>query len=130
MLVSIQRWIDIFINFTTNSFQLKTYNVICIIFDKFIYKHYHKFCIITDEDTSTERITKIIMREMFKYYDSLILITLNKRSQFITTIWETLWCLLKIICKLLTIEYFAIDDQTKYSNQHIERWFRTYCNYI
>ena len=119
--VSIQRWIDIFINFITDLFELKEHNVICMIIDKLIRERHYEFCKITDDGISIEATTKILIREMFRYHDLLTLIISNKRLQFVVTVWKTFCRLLRITCKLSTVAHSETDDQTKHANQNIER---------
>ena len=108
--VSTQRWIDIFINFIIDLFKSKEHNVICIIIDKFIRERHYEFCRVTDDGTSTEATTEILIREMFRYHDLSTSITSNRGPQFVVIIWKTFCRLLKITCKLSTIAHSEIDD--------------------
>ena len=100
--VSIQRWIDIFMNFIIGLSDSKEHNVICIIIDKLFRKRYYKLCTTIDENISTEIIAEILIRKIFKYHDLFIFITSNKNSQFIIIVWKVFCCRLRIICKLST----------------------------
>ena len=119
--VSTQRWIDISLNFIIDLFESEKHNVICIIIDKFIRERHYEFCKVIDDGISTEAMTEILIREVFRYHDLPTLITSDKRFQFVVTIWKTFCRLLKITCKLSTVAHSETDDQTKHVNQNIER---------
>ena len=114
--VSTQRWIDIFIDFIIDLFESEEHNVICIIVDKLTCERHCEFCKIIDDGTSIEATTEILIRGVFRYHDLSTLITSDKESQFVVTVWKTFCRLLRITCKLSTVAHFEIDNQTKRAN--------------
>ncbi len=72
-----QRWIDFIMNFITKLFKLKNHNAICTIMNKLIKKRHYEPYIITDEDTSAEATTEILIREIFRYYELPFSVTSN-----------------------------------------------------
>ena len=75
-----------FINFITNLFDLKEYNVICIIVHKLFLERYYELCTAIDENISIKTVAKILIQRIFTYYYLFIFITLNREFQFIATV--------------------------------------------
>ena len=60
----------------------------------------------------------------------LVSIVLNRDSQFISIMWQSLCKWLKITASLSTAYHFEINNQSKWANQDVERELRIYCNYM
>ncbi len=63
-------------------------------------------------------------------HDLLSFIVLNRDSQFISTMWQSLCKWLRITTSLSTVYYSEINDQSERVNQDIEYELRIYCNYM
>ncbi len=63
-------------------------------------------------------------------HDLLSFIVLNRNSQFISTMWQSLCKWLRITTSLSTVYHSEINDQSEQVNQDIERELRIYCNYM
>ena len=130
LIISLQRWIDISIDFITRLSDAHDHNVICTIIDKLSKKRHYAFCTTEDESTNVEVITKIFIQYVFRTHDLLFFIIFDRDSQFITLVWQTFCRILDIKCKFFTIFHSKIDDQIERVNQNIERQLRQYCNYM
>ncbi len=67
---------------------------------------------------------------VYQLHDLLSSIVSNRDSQFISTMWKSLYKRLRITASLFTVYHSKIDDQTKRVNQDVERELRIYCNYM
>ena len=128
--ISQKRWKNIVIDFITELFLSEDYNVICTIICRFIKKHHYVFCHWEDESISVEETVWIMLWNIYWLHDLLSFIVLNRDSQFISTMWQSLCKRLKITTSLSTVYHSEIDDQSERVNQDIERELRIYCNYM
>ena len=130
LIISLQRWIDISIDFIIELLDAHDHNVICTIIDKFSKKRHYVLCTIDDENINAEITIKIFINYVFRTHELLFFITSNRDSQFISLIWQAFCRILDIKCKLFTVFHSEIDEQIERVNQNIERQLRQYCNYI
>ena len=130
LIIFLQRWIDISIDFITKLFDVHDHNVIYTIIDKLNKKRHYAFCTTKDESTNVEITTKILIQYVFRTHDLLFFIIFDRDSQFISFVWQTFCRILDIKCKFFTIFHSEIDDQIERVNQNIERQLRQYCNYM
>ncbi len=73
-----KRWKDIAMNFITELFLSKDYNVICTIICHFIKKHYYIFCHWEDDDISVEEMIWIMLWNVYRLHDLSSSIVLNR----------------------------------------------------
>ncbi len=100
-----------------------------IIYHLFKERHY-VFCHWEDDDISIKETVWIMLWNVYRLHDLLSSIVLNRDSQFILIMWQSLCKWLKIKVNLSTVYHSEIDDQLKRANQDVEREFRIYCNYM
>ena len=130
LIIFLQRWINISIDFITRLSDVHDYNVICTIIDKLNKKRHYAFCTTKNESTNVEVTTKILISYVFRIHDLLFFIIFDRDSQFISLVWQTFCRIFDIKCKLFTIFHSEIDDQIEKINQNIERQLQQYCNYM
>ncbi len=130
LLISQQRWQDIVMNFITELFLLKNYNVIFMIICCFFKEHYYVFCYWEDNNISIEETVWIMLWNVYWLYDLLSSIVSNRDFQFILIMWQSLCKWLKIKVNLSTVYHLKIDDQSKWVNQDVECKLWIYCNYM
>ena len=130
LVISLQRWIDIFMNFIIELFDAHDYNVIYTIIDRLNKKRHYTFCTIEDENINVEVIVRIFIQYVFRTHDLFFFITSNRNFQFIFLVWQVFCRIFDIKCKFFTIFHSKIDDQIEKINQNIERQLRQYCNYM
>ena len=130
LIIFLQRWIDISIDFITKLFDVHDYNVICMIIDRFNKKRHYVFCITKNENTNVEITTKIFIQYVFRTHDLFFSITFDQNFQFVSFVWQTFCKIFDIKCKFFTIFHSKIDEQIEKINQNIEKQLKQYCNYI
>ncbi len=67
---------------------------------------------------------------VYRLHDLLSSIVLNRNSQFISIMWQSLCKRLKIKVNLSTVYHSEINDQSKWVDQDVERELQIYCNYM
>ena len=130
LIISLQRWIDISIDFIIELFDAHDHNVICTIIDRLSKKRHYVLCTIDDENINVEITIKILINYVFRTHELLFFITSNRDSQFISLIWQAFCRIFDIKCKLFIAFHSEIDEQIERVNQNIERQLRQYCNYM
>ena len=130
LIISLQRWIDISIDFIIELFDVHDHNVICTIIDKLSKKRHYVFCTIDDENINVEITIKILINYVFRTFELFFFITSNRNSQFISFVWQAFCKILDIKCKFFIVFHSKIDEQIERINQNIERQLRQYCNYM
>ncbi len=110
LLISQKRWKDIVINFITELLSTKDYNIICTIICWFIKKRHYVFCHWEDEDISVEEMIWIMLWNVYWIHDLPSSIVSNKDSQFISTMWQSLYKWLRITASLSTVYHSEIND--------------------
>ncbi len=111
--ISQKRWKDIAMNFITELFLLKDYNIICTIICHFIKKRHYVFCHWEDNDISVEEMIWIMLWNVYQLHDLSSSIVLNRDSQFISIMWQSFCKWLRITASLSTAYHSEIDDQSK-----------------
>ena len=109
---------------------MKDYNVICTIICCFIKKLHYVFCHWEDDDISVEETIWIMLWNVYWLHDLPSSIVLNRDSQFISIMWQSLCKWLRITASLSTAYHSEINDQSKWANQDVECELRIYCNYM
>ena len=130
LVIFLQRWIDISINFITKLFNAHNYNVIYTIIDRFNKKRHYVFCTTENENINAEITTWIFFQYVFRIHDLFFSIIFDRNFQFNSLIWQIFCRIFDIKCKLFIVFYSEIDDQIERTNQDIERQLRQYCNYM
>ena len=129
LLISKQRWRDIVMNFIVDFLSAKKYNVICIIIDRFIKKHYYVFCWSGEQDLNAEEVAFIMIWNVFRLHELSDTIVSDKDSQFISMIWKHMCVRLRIKTNMSIAFYFLTNEQTERVNQNVKRHLRIFCNY-
>ncbi len=117
-------------NFITELSLSEDYNVICTIICWLIKKRHYVFCHWENADISVEETIWIMLWNVYRLHDLSSSIVLNRDSQFISIMWQSLCKWLKITASLSTAYHYEIDDQLKWANQDVEQELRIYCNYM
>ncbi len=130
LLISQQRWQDIAMNFITELSLLKNYNIICMIICHLFKECHYVFYYWEDNDISIKETVWIMLWNVNWLHDLLSSIVLNRDSQFILIMWQSLCKWLKIKVNLLTVYHSEINDQLKRANQDVECKLQIYCNYM
>ncbi len=65
-------------NFIINLFNLINYNVIIIIINTLLIKHYYISCIVNDKKIIVKVIVNLLIKEIFKLYKLLSFIIFNR----------------------------------------------------
>ena len=86
LIIFLQRWIDMSINFIIELFDVHHHNVICTIIVKFNKKRHYVLCTIDDENINVEITIKILINYVFYTHELFSFITSNRNSQFISLI--------------------------------------------
>ncbi len=108
--ISQKRWKDIAMNFITELFLSKDYNVICTIICRFIKKHYYVFCHWKDDDISVKEMIWIMLWNIYWLHDLFNSIVSDRDFQFISTMWQSLCKWLRITASLSTVYHSEIND--------------------
>ena len=127
LLIFQQRWQNITINFIIELLLLKNYNVICMIICCLFKERHYVLCHWEDNDISIEETVWIMLWNVYWLHDLLSSIVLNRDSQFILIIWQSLCKWLKIKVNLSTVYHSEINDQLKWANQDVECKLWIYC---
>ena len=130
LIIFLQRWIDISIDFIIELFDVHDRNVIYTIIDRLSKKRHYVFCTTDDENINVEITIKILINYVFRTHELFFFITSNRDSQFISLVWQTFCKILDIKCKLFIAFHLEIDEQIERVNQNIEKQLRQYCNYM
>ena len=128
--ISQQHWQNIVMNFITNLLMSKDYNVICIIIDQLLKKKYYISCHSKDHRTSTEKVIKIILWNIYCLHKLLSFIVSDWDFQFVLTLWKSICKWLKIKVNLFTAYHSETDSQTEWVNQNVKHDLWMYCNYM
>ncbi len=110
LLISQKRWKDIAMNFITELFLSKDYNIICTIICRLIKKHHYVFCHWKDDDISVEEMIWIMLWNIYRLHDLSNSIVSDRDFQFISTMWQSLCKQLRIIASLSTVYHSEIND--------------------
>ena len=86
LIIFLQRWINISMNFITKLFNAHNYNVICTIIDRFNKNRHYVFCTTKNENINAEITIWIIFQYVFRIHDFLFSIIFDRNFQFISLI--------------------------------------------
>ncbi len=90
LLISQKRWKDIVMNFITELSLSEEYNVICTIICCFIKENHYVLCHWENDDISVEETVWIMLWNIYWLHDLSSSIVLNRNSQFISIMWQSL----------------------------------------
>ena len=130
LIIFIQRWKNISMNFITKLFNVHDYNFICTIINRLNIKRHYVFCTIENENINVEIVVRIFVQYVFRIYDLFFSIKSNRNFQFMSLVWQTFCRILRIKCKLFIVFHSKINEQIEKINENIEKQLRQYCNYM
>jgi hypothetical protein len=127
--ISNRSWMNIIMNFVIELSESKEFNAILMIIDRLTKMHHYISCTTTKENTSAEKIARLLINHVWKLHELSSTIISNRDSQFVSLVWKTLCKTLKIDVKLSIAFHSETDDQSEIANQKMKRYLRSYCNY-
>ena len=130
LLISVQRWQDIVMNFIINLFDSSEYNVILMIICKLLKEKHYISCIIDDEDITVEKTAEMLIQWVYWTYDLSSFIISDRDLQFISILSKFLCKRLSISLWLFIIYHSQINDQSEQVNQNVERYLWFFCSYM
>jgi hypothetical protein len=123
-------WTNINMNFVIELSKIKNeFSAILMIINRFIKMHHYVCCTAEENDTSAEKITKLLTIHVWKLHELSSIIVFDRDSQFVSLVWKTVCKILKIDVELSIAFHSETDDQSEIANQEMKRYLRSYCNY-
>jgi phosphoglycerate-specific signal transduction histidine kinase len=122
-------WTNIILDFVIELFDNRKYNAIFMMINRLSKIHHYISCIIDENDTTTEETTKLLIQNVWKLHELFTTMNLNRDSQFIFLVWDTICRMLRIKTKLLIAFYSKTNEQSEIFNQEIKRYLRVYVNH-
>ena len=126
MLISMQQWHDISIDFIIDLSNNNRYTNIMIIVDRLI-KLQH---LIAFKFLDIEIIVNIFIKNVFKLHRLSNIIISDYDNQFVSTFWKTLYTRLKIEAWLSITHHSEMNDQTENMNSIMKQYLWIYCSYF
>jgi len=126
MLIFIQQWHDILINFIIDLLNSNKYINIIIIVDRLM-KLWH---LIALKFLDVETVVDVFIKNVFKLHELSDMIVSDCDSQFVSMFWKTLCIRLKIEAWLSIIHYSEMNDQTENMNLIMKQYLWMYCSYF
>jgi transposase InsO family protein len=126
-----QRWKDISMDFITGlPLSTEGFNTILTVVDRLSKERHYIPCTAGDEGTSAEETAKLFLRWVYRTHGLPDSIVSDRGTQFVSLMWKSLCTRLGITSKLSTAYHPQTDGQTERANQDMERYLRSYCNYM
>ncbi len=122
-------WIDIILDFVTKLFNNKNYNAVLMIIDRLSKMHYYIFCTIDENKTTIEKTIKLLIQHVWKLHELFITMIFDRKSHFISLVWNTICKMFKIKTKLFTTFHSKTNEQSEIFNQKMKRYLRVYVNH-
>jgi hypothetical protein len=122
-------WTNIILDFVIELFDNKEYNAVFMMINRLSKMHHYILCIIDENDTIIEKTTKLLIQHVWKLHELLITMILNRDSQFISFVWDTICRMLRIKAKLFIAFHSKTNEQSEISNQKMKRYLRVYVNH-
>jgi hypothetical protein len=122
-------WTDIIFDFVIELFDNKKYNAILMMINRLSKMYHYISCIIDENDTATEKTTKLLIQYVWKLHDLLTTMISNRDSQFIFFVWNTIYKMLRIKAKLFIAFHSKTNEQSEIFNQKMKRYLRVYVNH-
>ena len=117
---------QISVDFIIKLLVLKDYDSILVVYNRFL-KILH-FVAIT-EKIMTERLVRLFRNNVWKLYELLEIVILNRELQFVAGLMKELNKMLRIKTKLSTAYHPQINRQIDKTNQELEQYLRIYVDY-
>ena len=126
-----QRWKDISMDFITGlPLSTEGFNAILTVVDRLSKERHYIPCTAGEEGTSAEETAKLLLRWVYRTHGLPDSIVSDRGTQFVSLVWRSLCARLGITSKLSTAYHPQTDGQTERANQDVERYLRSYCNYM
>ncbi len=122
-------WIDITLDFVTSLLDSREYNVILMMIDRLSKMHHYISCIIDENETTTKKTAKLLIRHVWKLHELFIIMIFDRDSQFISLVWDTICKMLKIKAKLFIAFHSETNEQSEIFNQKVKKYLRAYVNH-
>jgi hypothetical protein len=120
---------NIIMNFVIELFENENFNAILMMINRLTKMHHYISCITTKKSINAEKITRLLINQVWKLHELSSIIVSDRDSQFVSFVWKTICRVLKINVKLSTAFHLETNDQSKIVNQKMKRYLRNYCNY-
>jgi hypothetical protein len=127
--MSNRSWTDITFDFVTKLLDNKDYNAILMIVDRLSKMHHYISCTTDENETTIEKIVKLLIQHVWKLHELSTTMISNKDSQFVSLIWNTICRMLKIKAKLFIAFHSKTNEQSEIFNQEMKRYLRAYVNH-
>ena len=122
-------WTDITIDFVVGLPKYKAYeqiyDVILIVVDRLSKERHYILCSEEDERTSVEATANLFLWDVWSKHGLPTSMTSDRKSQFVSKIWNSLCKLLGIKAKLSTAFHLETNGQNENANQKTERHLRS-----
>jgi hypothetical protein len=86
LLIFDQSWTNIILDFVTKLFNSKEYNAIFMIVNRLSKIHHYIACTIDENETTIEKIIKLLIQHVWKLHEFLITIIFDRKFQFISLV--------------------------------------------
>ena len=106
------------------------YNAILMVIDQLSKERHYIPCLEEDERMSAEATADLFLRDIWSKHSLPTSMMLDRGSQFVSKMWDSLCKLLGIKAKLSTAFHLETDGQSKNANQVAEQYLRSYVNYF
>jgi hypothetical protein len=84
--ISNRSWIDIILDFVIELSDSRDYNAVLMIIDRLNKMHHYISCTTNENETTTEKTTKLLIQHVWKLHELLITMIFDRDSQFISLI--------------------------------------------
>lgn len=126
-----QPWRDISLDFVTGLPEVNGYNAILNVVCRLTKMRHFIPCKADGElGTSAEETAKLMLTHVWKHHGLFNTAVSDRGPQFVSELWTHLCKLLKIKPKLSTAFHPETDGQTENANKDMERYLRSYVNYL
>jgi hypothetical protein len=122
-------WTDIILDFVTKLFNSRDYNAVLMIINRLSKMHHYILCTIDENETTIEKTIKLFIQHVWKLHELFITMIFDKRSQFISLVWNIVCKMLKIKAKLFTAFHSKTNEQSEIFNRKMKRYLRVYVNH-
>jgi len=111
-------------------YQRKASTTILTVVDRLSKERHYIPCTAGEEGTSAEETAKLFLRWVYRTHGLPDSIVSDRGTQFVSLLWKSLCARLGISSNLSTAYHPQTDGQTERANQDVERYLRSYCNYM
>lgn len=128
--IPMQPWQDISLDFVTGLPSQGNDNAILNVVCRLTKERHFIPCQAIEEGTTAEATAWMLIHHVWKYHGLPNSIVSDRGPQFIAEMWLHFCRILKIKVKLSTAFHPEFDGQTEIANAEMERFLRTYVNYM